>query len=76
MHIARVGLTENSRVDNQVSISPKILHEAFTHADPKSAKNIVKLSVFFTLLGSAPIKVEHKLLVKLTPGRYSQILFC
>ncbi len=36
-------------------------------ADPQSAKNIVKLSVFFALLGSARIKAASKMLVKSTP---------
>jgi len=44
-----------------------ILLEFFTPPDPKSAKNTVKLSVFFVLVGSACIKAAHKMLVKLTP---------
>ncbi len=35
------------------------------HADPKSAKNTVKLSVFFVLLGSLHVKVVNKMFVKL-----------
>ncbi len=42
-----------------------ILCEAFTCADPKSAKN---LSVFFALLGSAHEKTLSKMLVKSTPN--------
>jgi len=45
-----------------------ILRTAFTHKDPKSAKKTVKLSVFFTLLGSASAKATHRTLIKLTPG--------
>jgi len=33
-----------------------ILLEAFTHADPKSAKNTVKLSVSFCAFGICPCK--------------------
>jgi len=45
-----------------------ILQTAFTHADPKSAKNTVKLSVFFALLGSEHVKAARKMSVKLIPG--------
>jgi hypothetical protein len=48
-------------------ISPTNILEAFTHADPKSEKNASKLS-FFTLLESACIKTDRKMLVKLTPA--------
>ncbi len=44
-----------------------ILHAAFTHADPKSASNTFKPSVFFALLGSGRVKAARKMLVKLTP---------
>jgi len=44
-----------------------VLQAAFVLADPKSAKETVKLSVFFALLGSALAKAAHKTLVKLTP---------
>jgi len=37
-----------------------ILREAFMCADPKSAKNTVKLSVFFALLGSECLKAAGK----------------
>jgi len=40
---------------------------AFTHADPKSVKKSVKLSVFFALSGSAHAKAAHRTLMKLTP---------
>jgi len=45
-----------------------ILIKVFTRADPKSAKNTVKLSVFFALLGSEHILAECKMLVKSIPG--------
>ncbi len=44
------------------------LHSAFTHADPKSAKNTVKLSIFFALLGSVGAIAASKMLMKLTQG--------
>jgi len=34
---------------------------------PKAQKNTVKLSLFFTFLGSACVKAAHKMLVKSTP---------
>jgi len=37
-----------------------ILHAAFTHTDPKSTKNTVKLSVFLVLLGSSIVKALQK----------------
>jgi len=43
-----------------------ILRAAFLHTDPKSAKNTVKQSVFFALLGSPNAKAAHKMLMKLT----------
>jgi len=43
-----------------------VLQTAFTRPDPKRAKKIVKLKVFFALLGSAQIKGACKTLVKLT----------
>ncbi len=45
-----------------------ILQAAFTHEDSKNAKKTVKLSVFFTLLGSARTKAARRMLMKLTPG--------
>jgi len=45
-----------------------ILHEAFTCADPKSAKKTDSLTVIFGLLGFAHVKAARKMMVKLTPG--------
>ena len=45
-----------------------VLPAAFTPADPKSAIKLLKLTVFFALLGSAFVKAAHRMLVKLTPG--------
>jgi len=33
--------------------------KAFTCTDPKSSKNTVKMSIFFTLFGSALVKAVH-----------------
>jgi len=49
-----------------------VLRAAFTQPDPKSAKNTIKLSVFFALLGSACIKTAQKMLMKLTLGSCSK----
>jgi len=47
-----------------------ILREAFTRADPKSAKRYRWLDLIFTLLGSVRKKsFEFKMLMKLTLGR-------
>jgi hypothetical protein len=46
----------------------KILKAAFACADPESAKNKVKSSVFLTLLGFAHAKAARSLLMKLIPG--------
>ena len=48
-----------------------ILRAAFTHADLKSARKLLNLTVFFALLGSGHIKAAHIMLVKLTPGYVS-----
>jgi hypothetical protein len=40
---------------------------AFTRTDFKSAKNTVKLSVFFVLLGFSQAKAASRILMKLTP---------
>ncbi len=40
----------------------------FTIPDPKCIKMTVKLSIFYTLLGSTSVKASRKMLVKLTPG--------
>jgi len=45
-----------------------VLQAAFVCADPKSAKKIDNLTVFFTLLGSTPVKADRRMLMKLTPG--------
>jgi hypothetical protein len=45
-----------------------ILWAAFRLSDPKSAKNTVKFSVFFEILGSARVKDAHRTLIKLTPS--------
>jgi len=42
-----------------------ILQAAFMHADPKSAKNTVKLSVFLALSKSEHVKAARKMLMKL-----------
>jgi len=36
------------------------------HSDPKSAKKTVKLPKLFARIGSAGVKAEHKMLMKLT----------
>ena len=46
-----------------------ILQTAFMHTDPKSAKKLLNLTVFFALLGSAPVKTARRTLMKLTPSR-------
>jgi len=46
----------------------KALRAAFTHADPKSAKKTVTLSIFFALLGFARTKAAQRSLMKLTTG--------
>ena len=43
-----------------------IQRAAFMSADPKSAKKLLDLTVFFALLGSAHIKAARRMLVKLT----------
>jgi len=55
-----------------------ILQAAFTSADPPKAKNTVKLSVFFALLGSSPVKDVSKMLtnqlqVSISSTFYSRI---
>ncbi len=45
-----------------------ILQAALTRADPKCAKNYVKPSLFFVLLGPTNVKASRETLVKLTPG--------
>ena len=45
-----------------------VLPAAFTHVDPKSAKKLLDLTVFFALLGSLCVKAACRTLMKLTPG--------
>jgi len=47
----------------------KVLQAAFTHPDPKSTKEIVKLPVFFALSGSEHKKAAHRKLMELTHER-------
>ena len=54
-------------VQDQVSISSTCLCAAFTQAGPKSAKSCLIWLSFFELLGSAHVKIAHKMMVKLTP---------
>jgi len=63
-----VGNGEASEVDFN-----NILRKAYMIAYPKSTKNTVKPSVFFSLLGSARVKAVHKMLVKLTPDRGQEV---
>ena len=44
-----------------------VLRTAFTRVDPKSAKKIDNMTVFFARLGSVSIKAARKMSVKLTP---------
>jgi len=41
-----------------------VLRAAFTRADPKSAKKLLNLTVFFALLGSACVKAACRTLMK------------
>jgi len=43
-----------------------VLRNAFTRADPKSAKKADGLTVFFALLGSVHVQAVRKMLMKLT----------
>ena len=42
-----------------------VLRAAFTLADPKSAKKLLNLTVFFALLGSTSAKAARRTLLKL-----------
>jgi hypothetical protein len=58
-----------------VKLSPginfiNVLRTAFMHADPKSLKKKVKLSIFLVLLGSAHTKAGRRTLVKSTLGLF------
>ena len=46
-----------------------ILHIAFTNAEPKSTKKTVNSSSFIALLGSARVKADCRMFMKLTPQR-------
>jgi len=43
-------------------------------AGPESTINIVKLSIFFALSGSAHVKAHLIMSVKLTPGSYVTVI--
>ncbi len=81
IYAAPKNLTEDSNVPLLVDIhgGPEklattgvnfinVLWAAFTHTNPKSAKKIVKLSIFFALLGSARSKAVCRTLMKWNPG--------
>jgi len=44
-----------------------VLHEAFTHADPKSIKFQLSCHYLLTLFGSTSVKASQQMLAKLTP---------
>jgi len=44
------------------------------HTDPENTKKTVKLSIFSALLGSAHVKGDHRMLMKLTPGQKEMFL--
>jgi len=46
-----------------------VLQAAFTRPDPKSAKKTDKLTVFFTLSGSARAKAACRMLMKSAPEK-------
>ena len=45
-----------------------VLRAAFTLADPKSAKKLLDLTVFFALFMSLGVKAARRMLMKLTQG--------
>jgi len=51
-----------------------ILQAAFAQTNLKSAKKTDNLTVFFALLGSACLKADHTMLMKLTPGFKANLL--
>jgi len=53
----------------------KVIRAALMCADRKSAKDTVKFSVFFVLLGSAPIKAARRTLMKSTQGSIKPVSF-
>jgi len=60
--------TECARNVDLGSISPTLYEQLLDAQIPKGQKKTVKLSSFFALLGSAPIKAACRMLVKLTPN--------
>ena len=52
-----------------------VLSAAFTLADPKSAKKLLDLTVFFALLGYASVKSACRILMKLAPGNVTISIF-
>jgi len=46
-----------------------VLRAAFACADQKCVKMTVKVSIFFTLLGSTSVKAACRTLMKLTPDQ-------
>jgi len=65
-------LTQRKKKNSKVLYRPGVniinsLQAAFTPADHNSAKKTVKLSVFFSILGSAGAKAAQTTLMKLTP---------
>ncbi len=53
----------------QVSISSTFYEQLLREKIPKEQKKTVSLTVFFTLLESAPVKAVLKMLMKSTPDR-------
>jgi hypothetical protein len=51
-----------------MKLTPGVNFTAFMHENTKRVKNTVKLSIFFTLLGSTRVKALRRTLMKLTPG--------
>jgi hypothetical protein len=51
-----------------------ILQTAFAQTDLKGAEKTDNLTVFFVLLGSAWLKADHTMLMKLTPGFNANLL--
>jgi len=67
-----ISENEKSALKMLVKLTPgvhfiNVLQAAFTCTDSKSIKGTVKLSIFFTLLGSAIVKAARRLLAKLSP---------
>jgi len=56
-----------TRVETSGVNFTNIIRAALMLADPKSAKKLLDLMIFFALLVSAQIKAAHKMLMKLTP---------